>query len=127
MPAAHSFLAPHFDAAMLLLAARGIRVRGYEDYPYAADEAEYAPRMNAPILTNATSETVDIAPWLETKVRAIGCYTSQLPSLFPTTPMPEAVRAYGNRVAGGMGVAERFWWINEGPDNESRVYRRAIR
>lgn len=99
-------------AAMRRLAKRGVRVRGYEDYPYAADEAEYAPRMAAPDLAGATPETVDIAPWLGTKVRAIGRYASQLPLLFPDLPMPEAVRAYGNRVAGGAGVAERFWWLN---------------
>ena len=98
-------------AAMQLLAARGVRVRGYEDYPYAADEAEYAPRMATPDLAGATPEIIAIAPWLETKVRAIGCYRSQLPLLFPHTPMPEAVRAYGNYVAGGTGVAERFWWF----------------
>lgn len=99
-------------AAMQALAARGVRVRGYEDYPYAADEEEYAARMAAPYFTGAAWERVDITPWLATKVRAIGCYTSQLALLFPDIPMLEAVRAYGNRVAGGMGVAERLWWLN---------------
>lgn len=97
-------------AAMQVLAARGVRVRGYEDYPYAADDAEYAARMAAPGLAGATPEVVAIAPWLATKVRAIGCYASQLALLFPDTPMPEAVRASGNRVASGVGAAERFWW-----------------
>jgi len=99
-------------AAMPLLAARGVRVRGYEDYPYAADEEEYRTRMAAPDLVGARAEVVDIAPWLETKVRAIGCYASQLHSLFPDIPMPEAVRAYGNLVAGSTGVAEWFWWLH---------------
>jgi LmbE family N-acetylglucosaminyl deacetylase len=103
-------------AAMRLLAARGVRVRGYEDYPYAADGAEYRARMTAPDLAGARPEVVDIAPWLETKVRAISCYASQLHSLFPDAPMPEAVRAYGNLVAGGNGTAERFWW----PEDISR-------
>jgi LmbE family N-acetylglucosaminyl deacetylase len=97
-------------AAMRLLAARGVGVRGYEDYPYAADGAEYARRMATPDLAGATPEIVEIAMWLETKVCAIGCYTSQLALLFPDTPMPEAVHAYGARVAGGAGIAERFWW-----------------
>lgn len=100
-------------AAMRLLAARGVRVRGYEDYPYAADGGEYRARMATPDLTGARPEIVAIAPWLETKVRAIGCYTSQLPSLFSDAPMPEAVRAYGQLAAGGTGVAERFWWLRE--------------
>lgn len=101
-------------AAMRLLAARGVRVRGYEDYPYAGHEAEYTSRMQSPDVAGATPETVDIMPWLETKVRAIGCYPSQLALLFPDTPMPEAVRAYGSHVAGGVGVAERFWWLAGG-------------
>lgn len=99
------------SVAMRLLAERGVRVRGYEDYPYAADEAEYRTRMMAPDLVGAMPEATDIAPWLETKVRAIGCYRSQLPLLFPDTPMPEAVRAYGNLVAGGAGLTERVWWL----------------
>jgi LmbE family N-acetylglucosaminyl deacetylase len=97
-------------AAMHDLAKRGHRVRGYEDYPYAADEAEYAARMASPELAWATPEIVEIAPWLETKIRALACYPSQLPSLFREMPMAEAVRAYGAHVAGGTGVAERFWW-----------------
>ncbi len=96
--------------AMGILAARGHRVRGYEDFPYAADDAEYAVRMESPELAQATPEIIDIAPWLETKIRAIACYRSQLPSLFRDMPMADAVRAYGVHVAGGRGIAERFWW-----------------
>ena len=44
-------------------------------------------------------------------ITGIGCYTSQLPLLFPDAPMIAAVRSYGNLVAGGAGVAERFWWL----------------
>jgi LmbE family N-acetylglucosaminyl deacetylase len=98
-------------AAMCLLAAHGVRVRGYEDYPYAADAAEYRARMTAPDLAGASSAVIDIAPWLEAKVRAIDCYTSQLPLLFPDEPMAKAIRSYGNLVAGGTGIAERFWWL----------------
>jgi LmbE family N-acetylglucosaminyl deacetylase len=98
-------------AAMRLLIAQSMRVRGYEDYPYAADTEEYRARMAAPDLAEALPAVIDITPWLATKVRAIGCYPSQLRSLFPTVPMPEAVRAYGTLVAGGTGVAERFWWL----------------
>ncbi len=98
-------------AAMHLLADQGVRIRGYEDYPYAADAEEYRARMAAADLAGTSSEIVNIAPWLATKVRAIGCYPSQLPLLFPDVPMPEAVRAYGNLVAGGTGIAERFWWL----------------
>lgn len=98
-------------AAMRLLAAHGARVRGYEDYPYAADAAEYRARMAAPDLAGATPQVIDIAPWLEMKVRAIGCYTSQLPSLFADASIPDAIRSCGNLVAGGAGIAERFWWL----------------
>ncbi|MGI8855687.1 MAG: PIG-L deacetylase family protein [Thermomicrobiales bacterium] len=103
-------------AAMRLIAAQGVRVRGYEDYPYAADAEEYRARMAAPDLVGASPEVINIATWLNTKVRAIGCYPSQLSLLFPDVPMPEAVRAYGNLVAGGTGIAERFWWL----DGESK-------
>jgi LmbE family N-acetylglucosaminyl deacetylase len=101
-------------AAMVLLMARGYRVRGYEDFPYAADTVEYAARMASPELAGARPEIVDIAPWLATKVRAIACYPSQLPSLFRDVPMADAVRAYGAHVAGGDGVAERVWWLATG-------------
>lgn len=97
-------------AAMHDLAKHGYRIRGYEDYPYAADEADYAARMAAPELARATPEIIEITSWLETKIRALACYPSQLPSLFRDTPMAEAVRVYGAHVAGGAGVAERFWW-----------------
>jgi LmbE family N-acetylglucosaminyl deacetylase len=98
-------------AAMRLLAAQSVHVRGYEDYPYAADAGEYRARMAAPDLAGASPDIIDIAPWLEDKVRAIGCYPSQLPLLFPTMPVLDAIRAHGNLVAGGTGIAERFWWL----------------
>jgi LmbE family N-acetylglucosaminyl deacetylase len=100
-------------AAMRLLAVQGVPVRGYEDYPYAADAEEYRARMAAPDLAGASPERIDIAPWLATKVRAIGCYPSQLPLLFPDVPMPEAVRSYSTVVAGGAGIAERFWRLRD--------------
>lgn len=96
-------------AAMRLLAARGIPVRGYEDFPYATQEDEYQARMRALRSPGRAHEMIDITPWLETKIRAIACYPSQLPSLFRGVPMPDAVRVYGTHVAGGRGVAERFW------------------
>jgi len=103
-------------AAMQLLAARGHRVRGYEDFPYAADEAEYVARMTSPALAGAMPEVVDITPWLETKGRAIACYRSQHSTLFPDGRIVETLRAYGAHIAGGIGVAERFWW----PDFSAR-------
>jgi len=99
-------------AAMRLLAARGVPVRGYEDFPYATQGDEYEARMGALRLPGRACEVIDITPWLETKIRAIACYPSQLPSLFRGVPMPEAVRAYGTHVAGGHGVAERFWLLS---------------
>ncbi len=98
-------------AAMSHLAARGCIVRGYEDFPYASQGDEWSTRIAALGLIDADAERVDIAPWLETKIRAIACYASQLPLLFPDTPMPAAVRAYAAHVANDTTLAERFWSV----------------
>lgn len=97
-------------AALALLAPAVARVWLYEDFPYAVQQTDAVRSRLASVgLTNATSQALDIAPWLPTKIRAIECYASQVPVLFPDTPMPDAVRAYAEAVAGDNGAAERFW------------------
>lgn len=104
-------------AAMGLLAARGHAVRGYEDFPYAAQGDEWSARITALGLTDADAEIVDIGPWLEAKTRAIARYASQLPLLFPDAPMPHAVHAYAVHIAAPTGLAERFWRLAPGGDD----------
>ncbi len=74
------------------------RLRYYEDYPYA--ERGFAlPADLAPEVISLTEEELDA------RLRAIACYTSQLPVLFDTLDGMEArVRAYSQRVGG-----ERYW------------------
>ncbi len=102
-------------AALALLAPAVACVWLYEDFPYAAWQTDAVRnRLAAVGLADAAPQALDIAPWLPTKIRAIECYASQVPVLFPDTPMPDAVRAYTEAVAGGNGVAERFWLLSNG-------------
>lgn len=107
-------------AALRQLAGEVAAVWLYEDFPYAIgypytahDDLPNAVRdaLRTAYAVGVTPEpqTVDIAAHLETRIRAIECYTSQIPVLFPETPMPAAVRDYAASVAGGAGAAERFW------------------
>lgn len=97
-------------AAMRLLVPSVARVRGYEDFPYAAKrDGAVSARLVALVLPDATPETVNIAPWLGTKIRAIAAYTSQQRELFDDAPMPDFVRKYAAAVADGRGYAERYW------------------
>jgi len=97
-------------AALALLAPAVARVWLYEDYPYAARQTDAVRSSLAAVgLTDATPQILDIVPWLPTKIRAVECYASQVPILFPDRPMPDAVHTYAQTVAGGKGAAERFW------------------
>ncbi len=97
-------------AALMLLAPDVAAVWLYEDFPYAARNTDAVQRSLAAIgLTADVPSIHDITARIQTKIRAIACYTSQVPILFPETPMPDAVHAYAEVVAGGAGAAERFW------------------
>ena len=97
-------------AALMLLAPDVAAIWLYEDFPYAARNTDAVQSSLAAIgLTNSVPHTHDISGWLQTKIRAIACYTSQVPILFPETSMPDAVHAYAEVVAGEAGAAERFW------------------
>jgi len=97
-------------AALVLLAPDVAAVWLYEDFPYAARNTDAVQSSLAAIgLTATVPYTHNIATWLQTKIRAIACYASQVPILFPQTPMPDTVHAYAEVVAGGVGAAERFW------------------
>jgi len=105
-------------AALRQLAGEVAAVWLYEDFPYAIGYP-YTAHGDLPDavrlaladagLTDATPTTVNIAAHIETRIRAVACYRSQIPVLFPETPMPDAVRDYAASVAGGAGAAERFW------------------
>ena len=113
----------HVDHRLVLAALRHLAgevaaVWLYEDFPYvigypytAHDDLPDAVRdaSRDAGLADAIPETVDVAAHIETRIRAIACYASQVPVLFPDTPMPDAVHDYAACVAGGAGAAERFW------------------
>ncbi len=80
----------------------------YEDFPYAATpgavERHVARRTDRLVPSVKT-----IGEAIETRLAAIGCYTSQLPTIFRHYGQPdEVVRAYARSLGGGV-YAERFW------------------
>lgn len=94
-----------------ILARSGARVLAYEDSPYVihtppgleARLAQIGDALEAPIL-------LPIADVLETKIKAIGCYVSQVPVIFRfTADYAAAVRDFAAERGGGLGPAERFW------------------
>jgi len=83
------------------LAAEGVPVAFYEDFPYVARPGAREARL-AVIGPALRPEPVDIAATLERKIAAIAAYASQLDNLFGgAEPMAEVVRAHG--------AEERFW------------------
>jgi LmbE family N-acetylglucosaminyl deacetylase len=79
------------------------RLRYYEDFPYAAKigEFEHFPTVErlTPRLYTLTEDEI------ETRIRAIACYPSQLFAVFGSAQaMPEGVRNYVEKVGG-----ERYW------------------
>jgi LmbE family N-acetylglucosaminyl deacetylase len=104
----------HVDHQLAVRAARAAglaRLWLYEDFPYAARlPAEPVARA----LGAGPSLTVDVDETLETKIAAIGCYRSQIPTLFgDAARMAESVRAFA--LATGRGrPAERYWRLSNG-------------
>jgi LmbE family N-acetylglucosaminyl deacetylase len=93
-----------------ILAARGLRVLGYEDFPYAVLGDEWARRMAAIRAAFAGPELVSVAATLPRRIAAIDAYRTQLPTIFRfTDDWPGAVTAWAREVGGDHGPAERFW------------------
>jgi LmbE family N-acetylglucosaminyl deacetylase len=127
-------LGRHVDHRLVHAAARSLEGQGwavcyYEDYPYAerpdAHAARFAEIGRTPGAT-AIAEYCDIGAGIETKIRAIAAYPSQMSSLFPSMEaMPSAVRAYAAQVAADWArespppgpapqYAERYWRLVAG-------------
>ncbi len=92
----------------------------YEDFPYAwwsgfsqLEDLGNGFLAELPGDVSLVPEYADISDVVETKIRGISLYESQLGGLFGgREPMAEAVRAFGLKVAelGGVpGFAERYW------------------
>jgi LmbE family N-acetylglucosaminyl deacetylase len=93
-------------ATVLLVKARGWKVRYYEDYPYAEADGAVAAALAARDASHWKSSTVPLGKEdLEAKIQAIACYESQMGVLFGSVEaMPERVRDYATQVGG-----ERLW------------------
>ncbi len=84
----------------------------YEEYPYAESPDHITAALGA---GTWQAQLIPLAPaYVEAKIAAIGCYTSQISSLFTDlADMRERVRAYAARLAQGQGYAERFYRAGE--------------
>ncbi|MFN8538181.1 MAG: PIG-L family deacetylase [Thermomicrobiales bacterium] len=93
-----------------ILAARGLRVLGYEDFPYAILGDERERRLAAIRAALGEPELVPIAATLPRRIAAIAAYRTQLPTIFRfTDDWPGAVMAWAGEIGGDHGAAERFW------------------
>ncbi len=96
----------HIDHQLVRHAAerwRGQDLIYYEDFPYVG-EGEAEELDATPLLIPLSKE--DIAA----KIKAIGCYQSQIRSLFRTDArMEKQVCAHGRHASGENGWAERYW------------------
>jgi len=93
-----------------ILAARGLRVLGYEDFPYAILGDERERRLAAIGTALGEPELVPIAATLPRRIAAIAAYRTQLPTIFRfTDDWPGAVTAWAGEVGGDRSAAERFW------------------
>jgi len=96
----------HIDHQLVRQAAerwRGRELIYYEDFPYVGDDAPV--ELDAtPLLISLSKEDI------EAKIKAIGCYRSQIRFLFGTrAKMAARVWDHCRRVAGENGWAERYW------------------
>jgi LmbE family N-acetylglucosaminyl deacetylase len=93
-----------------LLAARGLRVLGYEDFPYAILGDERERRLSTIRAALGEPEFVPVAATLPRRIAAIAAYRTQLPTIFRfTDDWPGAVAAWARDVGGPRGASERFW------------------
>jgi LmbE family N-acetylglucosaminyl deacetylase len=98
------------------LRAAGARVCFYEDFPYAA-VPEALDRRLREIDLPLGPRTIDITATLDTRLRAIAAYGSQLPFLFPRGSFRRAVRDHGARLSPVPGrYAERLWDVEPQTD-----------
>ncbi len=81
----------------------------YEDYPYAA-----APQALEAALTGGEWRATVVpitGQALNVKLNAIDCYASQIGSFWPdAATMRAEVGEFAKRMAGGSGLAERYWY-----------------
>src|SRR5579875_480337 len=101
-------------AAARPLAAHGVTVFFYEDFPYAARPGTVEHRieeLDLPI--EPCIEAIDDV--IETRLAAVACYASQLPTIFRHYGDPSSViRAAAASVRPG-GYSERLWQLRWGP------------
>jgi len=106
----------HVDHQLLRRAAelwRGRNLFYYEDFPYAIEDGA-VERTLEEARGNAGRRSPLTVPLTEadvlSKVRAVGCYRSQIGVLFGAyVNMAAAVWQYARMVAGDRGWAERLW------------------
>lgn len=101
-----------FEAGAVL-AARGVEVWAYEDLPYAIHSpGAVNKRLDALRGRLGPLRLVPISASEQAKLRAVGCYGSQLPVIFRfTSDWREALRDYARSFAQGSGPTERFWKV----------------
>jgi LmbE family N-acetylglucosaminyl deacetylase len=102
----------HVDHQLVAAAAEpleraGAEVARWEDFPYLLREQALGERLAAH--PELAPRVVDVRATFERRIEAIGCYRSQLSTLFDARePWPPLVEQHARRVAGG-GLGERLW------------------
>ncbi|MFT3766817.1 MAG: PIG-L family deacetylase [Minicystis sp.] len=104
----------HVDHVLVHEAARrafpGFRaLRFYEDFPYAAGDTAAVPRRLRDAGT-PVPVVVDVTPFLDRRIEAIGAYATQVPILFGSArAMESLVRAFAADASPNGGYAERLF------------------
>lgn len=105
----------HIDHQLCFLAAEALQQQGaqvwfYEDYPYAAQDADRQARL-CELGPKRQAHLVDITAELPARLAAIRCYGSQLSALFPApVPLPSQLAEFASRAAEPPArYGERFW------------------
>jgi LmbE family N-acetylglucosaminyl deacetylase len=94
------------------LIGRGVGVRFYEDFPYAADAGAVDAALRGSSLLLAP-ELADVSDFLERRLAAVAAYASQLPTIFRHYGDPDDVtRRYSSALADRSGrYIERVWRV----------------